>query len=172
MTYWHLIAVFTVLSILGFGGGKAIIPQMHNDVVLQYHWVTSGQFARFFAISKLAPGATNSIAALVGFSVAGFLGAAVATLAVFLPSSALVYGVGMLWHRFREHAWRNVVARSLAPVVIGLSWAGIVSVAQGALTVWWTYLIAAGAAVVVLRSRHHPGLILLASGIAGALVLR
>lgn len=172
MTYWQLALVFGTLSLLGFGGGKAIIPQMQLDVVVQHHWVSAMEFARYFAISKLAPGATNSIAALTGYAVAGFAGAGVAALAIFGPSSLLTFGVGLAWDRFREHPWRELLAKALAPVVIGLSWAGIVAIAQGAIDVPWTYAIAiATTAAVLIFSRAHPGVILLGSGIAGALLL-
>jgi len=65
--YVRMIEVFGVLSILGFGGGKGIIPQMHTDVVTQYHWVTSAQFSQFYTIGKLVPGPTTIFAALIGF---------------------------------------------------------------------------------------------------------
>ena len=40
----NLAVVFIILSIFGFGGGNAIIPQMHHDVVDRFHWITSQQF--------------------------------------------------------------------------------------------------------------------------------
>ena len=40
-TVLHLLWTFSQLSVLGFGGGKGIIPQMHADAVDRYHWVTS-----------------------------------------------------------------------------------------------------------------------------------
>jgi len=39
MIYWQLVAVFAVLSVLGFGGGNAIVPQMYADVVTHHHWI-------------------------------------------------------------------------------------------------------------------------------------
>lgn len=171
MTLWNLVLVFGLLSVLGFGGGKAIIPQMQTDVVVQQHWITPVQFAHFFAISKLAPGATNSIAALTGFTVAGWVGGVVAALAIFGPSSILMYLVGLAWDRFKDHEWRDYISKAFAPVVIGLSWAGIFAIAQGAIDVPATYLIAAGITMAVLMSRTHPALLLLGAGVAGSMLL-
>ncbi len=39
-TVLHLLWVFSQLSVLGFGGGKGIIPQMHTDAVTTYQWVS------------------------------------------------------------------------------------------------------------------------------------
>jgi chromate transporter len=170
--YWQLILVFGALSVLGFGGGKAIVPQMQVDVVTQHHWVTALEFSKYYAISKLATGATNSLASLVGWTAAGAGGAAVATCAIFGPSSVLMYFLGAAWQRYREHPWRDLAAQALGPIVVGLSWAGIYSIAQGAIDVPWTYAIAAGTTAVCLFTRLHAGVILLGAGIAGALLLR
>lgn len=165
-------AVFTVLSLLGFGGGRAIVPQMYRDAVVQQHWVTSAEFARYFAISKLAPGPTTLTGALIGFAVAGFAGSIVATLAVYTPSSALCYGVGLVWERFREHPWRDGVAKAMTPIVIGLVWAGAAAIAQGALDLPLTYAIAGTVTVVLLTTKVNPVVTILGAGLAGALFLR
>ena len=88
MIYARLALVFTILSVLGFGGGNAIIPQMHHDVVERFHWVTSQQFSQDFALARLAPGPTTTMSALIGYSVAGVPGAVVATAGVLALASA------------------------------------------------------------------------------------
>ena len=60
-TLIHLLSVFSQLSILGFGGGKGIIPQMHTDAVTTYRWVTSEQFTQFYTIGKLVPGPDDDL---------------------------------------------------------------------------------------------------------------
>ncbi|MBV9333481.1 MAG: chromate transporter, partial [Candidatus Eremiobacteraeota bacterium] len=62
-TVLHLLWTFAQLSVLGFGGGKGIIPQMHADAVERYRWVTSQQFTQFYTIGKLVPGPTTIFAA-------------------------------------------------------------------------------------------------------------
>src|ERR1700728_4660459 len=113
MNLGRLALVFTILSLLGFGGGNAIIPQMHADVVDHYHWITSADFTRFFGLAKLAPGPTTTMAALVGYAVAGIGGAIVATLAVFVPAAILVYWMGRLWTRYQGNPWRERFSRAI-----------------------------------------------------------
>jgi chromate transporter len=172
MTMWRLASTFMILSLLGFGGGKAIVPQMYADAVVKYHWLTAAQFARFFAISKLAPGPTTLISALIGYPVAGFAGAIVAVLAMYLPAALLMYAVGKLWDRFHQHAWRDNLARAMAPIMVGLIWAGAAAVGQGALTNLPTYVIAAGFAALMLATRLSTPVLMACAGIAGALLLR
>ncbi|MBV8644976.1 MAG: chromate transporter [Candidatus Eremiobacteraeota bacterium] len=172
MTLGRLAAVFVVLSLLGFGGGNAIIPQMHADVVERFHWITSPQFTRFFAVAKLAPGPTTTMAALVGFAVKGFLGAVVATIAVFAPAAIVTYVGGRLWDRFEGHAWRDRFAGAIKPVVLGLIWAGVLTLARGAVDSVTTVAFALVATIVLLVSDWNQSILVLAAGVAGAVLLR
>ena len=170
MILWRLAGIFTVLSLLGFGGGSAIIPQMHTDVVEHFHWITSAEFARFYALGRLAPGPTTTMAALVGYRVAGFAGAAVAAAAVFIPAGILVYLLGRLWDRMHGHPWRDPFARGIAPVVLGLIWAGVWTIGRGAIDGWQTVVIAIVATVLMLKTDWNQSLMILVAGIVGAVV--
>jgi chromate transporter len=172
MNLTRLAVVFATLSLLGFGGGSALIPQMHADVVEKYHWISSAQFTQFFGLGKLAPGPTTTMAALVGYAVAGFAGAVIATCAVFLPAGALVYAVGHWYHRLYEHPLRERLARAIAPVVLGLVWAGVVTLARGAADGPVTIALAVVAAIVLLRTDWNQALLVLVAGVIGAVALR
>ncbi|HEY5340912.1 MAG TPA: chromate transporter [Candidatus Aquilonibacter sp.] len=172
MTLGRLAILFTVLSLLGFGGGNAIIPQMHSDVVEHYHWITSAEFTRFFGLAKLAPGPTTTMAALVGYAVAGVAGAIVATIAVFVPAGILVYTIGHGWTRLRGNPWRERFSRAIKPVVLGLIWAGVVTLARGAIDGPATIAIAIAATIILLRTEWNQALLVLGAGVVGAFVLR
>lgn len=172
MNLTRLALVFAVLSLLGFGGGNAIIPQMHADVVDKYHWISSAEFARFFALGKLAPGPTTLMAGLVGFAVRGVLGAVVATVAVFVPAAIVVLVLGHWWERLRGNAWRERFARAIKPVILGLIWAGVATLARGAADAPLTIGLAVVATVVMLRTEWNQSLLVLAAGVIGALTLR
>jgi chromate transporter len=172
MTLGRLAFVFAVLSLLGFGGGNAIIPQMHADVVDRFGWITSADFTRFYALGRLAPGPTTTMAALVGYAVAGFTGAVIATAAVFVPAGLLVYAAGHAWGRLHGNPWRDRFARAIKPVVLGLIWAGVVTLARGATDTPVTIVLALVAAVVMLRTEWNQALVVLGAGVVGAVALR
>lgn len=123
----RLALLFGGLSLLAFGGGAGVIPDMQRITVDTYHWLTAPEFLAFFAISRAAPGPGSLIVVLIGQKVAGLPGAAVAGISMFGPTSLLVYAVARVWHRSAAAAWRLHVERALAPVAIGLTFAtGIV----------------------------------------------
>jgi chromate transporter len=170
MIYWQLVAVFAVLSVLGFGGGNAIVPQMYADVVTQHHWITSVEFSRFYALSRLAPGPAMTVSALIGYTVAGFAGACVAAVAMFLPAAAFVYVLAHAWDRFHDHPGRKIFARAMIPIVLGLSWVGAVVLGRGALDGPATVAIAAIAAGIMLWTKWNTALVVAVAGVAGIVV--
>jgi chromate transporter len=172
MIYWQLIVVFGVLSALGFGGGNAIIPQMYADVVTQHHWVTSVEFSRFYALSRLAPGPAMTVSALIGYAVAGFTGASVAAVAMFLPAAVFVYVLAHAWDRFHDHPGRKIFARAMIPIVLGLSWVGAVVLGRGALDGPATVAIAAIAAGIMLWTKWNTALVVAVAGVAGIVLFR
>jgi chromate transporter len=118
-----LFLVFAPLSLFSFGGGQAIIADMQVQVVDVQGWMTAQQFADVFALSRAAPGPSTLIAALIGWQVAGLAGALVGTLAIYVPSSIIMYAAVR---------WRNALQRGLAPVAMGLVFAGALSVLEAA----------------------------------------
>jgi len=68
-----------------FGSGLAIVPFLHGGVVSEYHWLTEDQFVDAVAIAMITPGPVVITVGFIGYMVAGFPGATVASLATFLP---------------------------------------------------------------------------------------
>jgi chromate transporter len=127
-----LMLVFSPLSILSIGGGQATIPEIQHQTVTIHGWLTNDEFADLFAIARAAPGPSTLIVALIGWQVAGFFGALAATLAIFVPSSIVMYAVSSWWLRNEKSAIRKAIEQGLAPVAVGLVFAGAVIVLSAA----------------------------------------
>ncbi len=126
-----ILLVFAPLSLLSLGGGSSIFAEMQRQSVEVHHWMTQETFVDLFAISRAAPGPGSLIAALVGWRVAGFAGALAAALALYLPSSLLVFLVSRWWRGRQETKLRRAIERGLAPVAVGLVVAGGWTVLEG-----------------------------------------
>jgi chromate transporter len=151
-----LVLVFVPLSLLSFGGGQAIIADMQHQTVAVHGWLTDAQFVDLFAVSRAAPGPTTLIAALIGWQVAGFAGALVAALAIYVPSSLIVYAAARWWNRRAGSPWREALERGLAPVAVGLIFAGAYSVTRAAQLHWWGLATLAAALGLLLTTRLSP----------------
>src|SRR5262245_27151666 len=111
---------FTVMSLLALGGANAVVPEIYRQMVELRGFMTEGQFSDMFAISQAAPGPNVMIVTLVGYHVAGFGGAIVATLAMCGPTAVLAAYLSQTWDRFRTKPWRIAVQGGLVPVSVGL----------------------------------------------------
>jgi chromate transporter len=159
-----LVLVFTPLSLVSIGGGPSVIAEMQHQAVAVHQWMTQREFADLFAISRAAPGPGTLLATLIGFSAAGWLGALVASLAFFLPSSLLVYGAASVWNRWRGSAWHAAVEAGFAPIAAGLVLAGAFAIldADSAGPLAWGMALGV-AACRMWRPNVHP-LILIGLG--------
>ncbi|MBV8147676.1 MAG: chromate transporter [Candidatus Eremiobacteraeota bacterium] len=174
-TALHLLWTFSQLSVLGFGGGKGIIPQMHRDAVSSYHWVSSAQFTQFYTIGKLVPGPTTVFAALIGYSAMPgrpWLGALLATIGMFVPSSTIMVIADAYWARFEGSAWRTIVSRGLAPAIVGLVWSSVWTIARGAPAGPLAYAVTAIVAILMLRTTLSAPILIALSGVVGIIALR
>ena len=165
-----LIGVFAYLSLLAVGGGMAVFPELKILTVDVHHWLTFPQLIHLYSVGQLAPGPNMMMVTAIGERVAGPLGALVVVIAFFLPSGLITFGVGRLWVRLEGWPWRNAIQRGLAPVSIGLVFAGTISIAEGALTGWKAAVISAIVFVFFLRSRINPALLVLGGAVAGLVV--
>jgi chromate transporter len=147
---------FFLLSFLAIGGVNATVPEIHRQVVEVERWMTNGEFAALFAIANAAPGPNLLIVTLIGWHVAGVIGALVATTALAAPTSVLVYGVFHLWNRFRHAPWRRPVQNGLSAVTVGLIAASAFLLARAADTGWVALAITVATACVSYLTRLNP----------------
>ena len=174
-TALHLLWTFSQLSVLGFGGGKGIIPQMHRDAVIHYQWITDAQFAQFYTIGKLVPGPTTIFAALVGYAAMpgrAWLGALTATVGMFVPSSVIMVIADAYWRRFEASPWRAIVSHGLAPAIVGLVWSSVWTISRGTPAGPLAYAVTGVVAILMLRTTMSAPLLIAASGIVGIIALR
>jgi chromate transporter len=169
-TLLQLAVLFGTLSMLAFGGGAGVIPDMQRAAVDVHHWLTAGEFLDMFAISRAAPGPGSLIVVLIGQKAAGLAGAAVAFVAMFGPPCLAIYGVARFWHRAAATRWREVTERALAPVAVGLTFASGLALARGTEHEWISYAVTVASTILFAYTTVHP-IALLAAGAAILLIV-
>jgi chromate transporter len=168
-TLFALALIFTQLSLLAFGGGNTVLPEMQRQVVDVHQWMTAADFGALFALARAAPGPNMMVVPLIGWHVAGWSGMLVASIAKFGPSSLITMLVLHLWQRFKDHPWRGYVQVGLLPVTIGLVAASALLLVQATATAWILAVIVAVVAGLDVFTKWHP-LWLLAGGAVVGLI--
>jgi chromate transporter len=115
-----LFAHFLVLSLLAIGGAITTAPDMHRYVVLQNHWITDAQFSASIAIAQAAPGPNVLFVAVIGWNVAGPIGALATLAGTMLPSTALTLVATRWGTRRSETRFVRAFKTGLTPLTIGL----------------------------------------------------
>ena len=151
-----LAGFFGVLSLFAIGGGNSAVPEMHRFAVEVQHWLSDRQFADSFALAQLTPGPNLIIVTLIGYHVAGILGALVATLAMCGPPAVFAFFVGGASERFRGKTWHTVLSRALVPVTIGLIAASAAVIVATTGYNWMSLVIMVGTALTAYFVRVHP----------------
>jgi len=165
-----LALIFTELSLLAFGGGNTILPEMQRQVVEVHRWMSAQEFSALFALAQAAPGPNMMVVPLVGWHVAGWSGLLVSSLAKFGPSSLLTGVVLGLWRRFRDRPWRRVVQTGLVPMTVGLVAASAALIGAATSTdAWLVAITLVTAAASAFRNTLHPLWLLAGGAVAGLL---
>jgi len=80
---------FLKIGAVLFGSGYVLLTVLRADLVVRLHWLSDGQLLDAIAVSQATPGPFFTVATFIGYVLAGWKGAALATLGMFLP--AFVY---------------------------------------------------------------------------------
>ncbi|MBQ7976729.1 MAG: chromate transporter [Clostridia bacterium] len=120
MIFIDLFLGFFMVGLFTFGGGYAAIPLI-RETVLSYGWLEEETLTYMIAVSESTPGPIMvNLATYIGSSQAGIFGAAVATLAVILPSFVIILFIMSILKMFIHKPYIEAVLDSLKPCIIGI----------------------------------------------------
>jgi chromate transporter len=108
---------------LVFGGGHVVLPLLQAEVVPP-GWVTGEEFVAGYGAAQAVPGPLFTFAAYLGAVMGpqpnGVAGAALALVAIFLPSFFMVVGALPFWDALRGRASFQSALRGVNAAVVGL----------------------------------------------------
>lgn len=102
------------LSACTFGGGFVIIPLMRKKFVEELHWVEEQEMLDLTAIAQSSPGAIAVNASiLIGYRVAGVLGALLTVLGTVLPPLVIISIISFCYTAVRNNVIVNMAMSGL-----------------------------------------------------------
>jgi len=102
-----------------FGSGLAIVPFLQSGVVKEYHWLNQQQFLDAVAVAMITPGPVVITVGFIGYLVAGFPGAIVASLTTFLPCYLFTVIPAPYFHRFAKNISIKAFVDGVTAAVVG-----------------------------------------------------
>lgn len=112
--YMKLFSSTFYLSAFTFGGGYVIIPLMQKKFVDDLKWIDEDEMLNLSAIAQSSPGpvAVNA-SILLGYRVAGILGAFISILGTVLPPLIIISIISFFYTAFRENIVVNAVLKGM-----------------------------------------------------------
>jgi chromate transporter len=163
-----LTLTFLKLGLVVYGSGYVLLAFLRADFVQHLHWLTDQQLIDAVAVGQFTPGPVFTTATFLGYLFAGFPGALLATLAIFLPSFVLVALIHPFISRLRESVWLGAFLDGANAAALGLMAAVTVQLARASIVDVPTLALALIAAFVLFRFRPNSAWIVLGGAAAGA----
>ena len=120
MILFKLFYEFFLTGLFAIGGGLATLPFL-NKMGLRTGWFTSADLANMLAVAESTPGPIGiNMATYVGFEVGDIFGAAIATIALIMPSLIIALILVGILRKFSDNEYVLGALYGLRPASIGL----------------------------------------------------
>jgi len=158
---------FLKIGAIVFGSGYVLLAFLRTEFVERLHWLTEKQLIDAVAVGQFTPGPVFTTATFIGYVLARWRGAVVATVGIFLPGFLLVAANGPLLRKIRHSPLAGsmldgVVAGSMALMAV-VSW----QLARVALVDWITGAVLLASLALLLRFRINSAWLIAAGALVG-----
>jgi chromate transporter len=162
-----LFTFFLKAGSLTFGSGLVIVPFLEKGLVQQTGWLNEREFLVAVAMGMISPGPVVITATFVGYLVAGFWGAVVATIGIFLPSFLLILIAAPILMRYRTNPNVQGFIKGAYAAAIGTILGAAVLLGRIAIGDWLTAVVALVSLVVLFRWKVSNPLLVAVAAIIG-----
>jgi len=148
-----------------FGSGLAIVPFLHAGVVNEHGWLTENQFIDAVAVAMITPGPVVITVGFIGYLVAGFSGACVAALGVFLPCYLLTVIPAPYFKKISQNKSIKAFVDGITAGVIGALVGAVIVIATRTIKDLPTAMIAVGTIIILIYNKkiQEPHIIAIAA---------
>ena len=167
VTLGTLFVTFLKIGATLYGSGYVLLAFLRNDFVHRLGWLSDRQLLDAIAIGQVTPGPVFTTATFVGYVLAGWTGAVLATVAIFLPSFVFVALSHPLLPRIRGSRGAGAFLDGVNVAALGLMAAVTWQLARSAITDWFTAALAVAAGVLLIRWRVNSVWLIIGGAAAG-----
>jgi chromate transporter len=167
VSLWSLTTFFLKVGSILFGSGYVLLAFLRADLVQHWGWLTDQQLIDAIAVGQFTPGPVFTTATFIGYVVAGFPGAILATIGIFLPSFLLVAASYPVIPRLRRSSWAAGFLDGVNAASMGLMAAVTWQLGRAALVDGVTVGLGLVATLLVFRLRVNSAWLVLGGGVVG-----
>ncbi|NLA91660.1 MAG: chromate transporter [Synergistaceae bacterium] len=166
-TLWALFWSFLKIGCVGYGGGPSMVPLIKEEVVSIRNWMVLTDFVDVLAIGNALPGPiATKMSVVIGYDVGGALGALAALAGTVMPSVIVLILLLRFVAMISGNPRVTSMLRGLRPVVVALLAFAAYDMSFGSITRIATVLIGAAAHLLMIFTKIHPALFIVAGAVA------
>ena len=165
-----LFLVFLKLGVVVFGSGYVLVAFLKADLVDRLHWITMPQLLDAITAGQVTPGPVFATATFLGYLLRGWSGAAVATVAIFLPSFFMAGLVGALAGRIRQSKLASAFLDGVNAAAVALMATVALTLGRATLLDGWSWALALASVALLLRFRVNATWLILGGAAIGLLL--
>jgi chromate transporter len=158
---------FLKIGALLFGSGYVLLAVLRADLVARLHWLSDAQLLDAIAVSQATPGPFFTVATFIGYILAGWRGAGLATLGMFLPAFVYVGVTAGFLPKLRNSpvagAFLDGVNAAAVALMAFVGW----QFARASLVNVPAVVLAIASAVLVFRYKTNSAWLVLGGAVAG-----
>jgi chromate transporter len=166
----QILLFFTKAGAFVFGSGLAIIPFLQQGVVQQFGWLNEHQFLDAVAVAMITPGPVVITVAFIGFLVAGFAGAVMASIGIFLPVYLFTILPAPWFKRHRDNPQLKAFVDGATAAATGAITGAVIVLSARAIIDLPTAVIALISFAVLWRYKIPEPVIVTISGVIGLIL--
>jgi chromate transporter len=152
--------LFARIGAVLVGSGYVLLAFLRTELVEQRGWLTERQLLDAIAIGQATPGPVFTTATFVGWLLAGPIGAAAATIGIFLPAFLFVAVTAPFLDRVQSSALGRQVLRTVTAASLALLLVVTIRLAGAAWGAWWGMPLTALSFALLLSGRASPTLVI------------
>lgn len=166
----QILLFFTKAGAFVFGSGLAIVPFLQQGVVQQFGWLNEHQFLDAVAVAMITPGPVVITVAFIGFLVAGFAGAIMASIGIFLPVYFFTIFPAPWFKRHRDNPQLKAFVDGATAAATGAITGAVLVLGARAIIDVPTAVIALVSFAVLWRFKLSEPLLVTISGVVGLIL--
>jgi chromate transporter len=162
-----LFLTFLKIGSVLYGSGYVLLAFLRNDFVVRLGWLTDRQLIDAVAVGQFTPGPVFTTATFIGYVLASWPGAILATLGIFLPSFVFVALSHPLIPKIRGRRVTSALLDGVNVAALGLMLAVTWELGRAAIVDGVTITLALVAGVLLIRYRVNSVWLVAGGGAVG-----
>lgn len=165
---WDLFQTFFRIGIVTFGGGYAMLPLIHKELVDKKKWISEEDIIDIFAVGQSLPGAIAiNTSIFIGYRKKRYAGAVCSMLGTIMPSFIIITLIALVFDKVEDLPQLQAAFWAIRAAVVALIAAAAVKLGRKAIKDKTGVIIAVIAFIILLLFNINVILMIIAGAATG-----